>query len=461
MAADHAPESSSAHTPDPGTQFTQAQAELASLVQRAAELRSALAMLEAQRLVAIHEAMVFAVRRADAFVSAHVSPTGRRELARRAVGAELALVWRLSEYTLQRLISESYTICTLLPATLAAMREGVIDAAQARVIAHAVAPLGAEGEVIALADAELAGLARTMAPAKLRHAARRVLERLQLDSVGQRHQRARDARGVQVEAAPDGMAWLSVQMSASDALLIKDRLRRAALAACNDGCESRSPAQVEADLARDLLLHAVPTADGAAAVSSIRPTVHVTVPVLTLLGLDDAPGDLDGYGPIDAEAARRLAAAAPSFTRLLTHPISGAVLDVDRASYRVPADLRRWLQVRDGTCRFPGCTRPALRCEVDHSKDWAAEHGATAHDNLAHLCASHHHLKHETAWSLRHLDGGVLEWTSLTGQAYRTTPVGGLLTSTAPLQSSAASHDSNISCDRRESARRYPAAAPF
>ena len=461
-APDRPPEPSPERTRDPGTPFTQAQVELASLVQQAAELRRALARLEAQRLVAIHEAMVFAVRRADAFVSAHVSPTGRRELARRAVGAELALAWRISEYTLQRLISESYTICTLLPATLAAMRDGVIDAAQARVIAHAVAPLEADGGGIALADAELAGLARTMAPAKLRHAARRVLERLQLDTVGQRHQRARDARVVQVEAAPDGMAWLSVQMSASDAFLIKDRLRRAASAASDDGCESRTPAQLEADLARDLLLHAAPAVDGtAAAVSSIRPTVHVTVPVLTLLGLDDAPGDLDGYGPINAETARQLAAAAPSFTRLLTHPISGAVLDVDRRSYRVPADLRKWLQVRDQTCRFPGCTRPALRCEVDHSSDWAAEHGTTAHDNLAHLCASHHHLKHETAWSLRHLEGGVLEWTSLTGAVHRTTPDGGLLTSTPAVPLPADPLVPSTSCDRRRSARRYPTAAPF
>jgi hypothetical protein len=147
---------------------------------------------------------------------------------------------------------------------------------------------------------------------------------------------------------------------------------------------------------------------------------------MTLLDRTTEPGVLDGYGPIDAETARTLAGAASSFVRLLTHPVTGAVLDVDRTSYRVPADLRRWLQVRDETCRFPGCARAAIRCDLDHSEDWAGQRGTTAHDNLAHLCAAHHHLKHDTAWSLQHLADGVLEWTSLTGAHYRTVPAGSL-----------------------------------
>ena len=31
--------------------------------------------------------------------------------------------------------------------------------------------------------------------------------------------------------------------------------------------------------------------------------------------------------------------------------MSGAVLDVDRTTYKPPADLKRWLEVRDGTVR--------------------------------------------------------------------------------------------------------------
>ncbi|MDR5698546.1 hypothetical protein [Agromyces aerolatus] len=62
--------------------------ELAGLVDASVELRRALVRLDARRFVSIHEAVQFAVRHAQAFVSSHVSPTGRQELARRAVIAE-------------------------------------------------------------------------------------------------------------------------------------------------------------------------------------------------------------------------------------------------------------------------------------------------------------------------------------------------------------------------------------
>jgi hypothetical protein len=444
--------------------FASAQDELAGFVDRAAGLRRAAARVEAERLVSIHEAMECAIRHAGAFVRSCGTGAEERDLARRAVLAELAVACRMSEYSMQRLASEAYTVCTSLPATLAALRAGEVDASQVRVIVDAVSGADLEPDVLARVEGELVALAGSKTPAELRRAAKRVLDQQQAATVAERHARAYAERHVEVEPAHDGMAWLSIALRAGDALLIRDRLRQAARRAGADASEARTGAQLEADLARDLLLSGTFAADRAAdstggadatdfadtadatraagarrgvdersglgvpshgtgaVLAAIRPTVHLTVPVLSLLGMDDTPADLDGYGPIDAETARRLVANAPSLTRVLTHPISGAVLDVDRESYRVPADLRRWLQVRDATCRFPGCTRRAIGCELDHSEDWAADHGATAHDNLAHLCSNHHHLKHETAWSLRQRAGGVIEWTSLTGKRYRTTP---------------------------------------
>lgn len=70
-------------------------------------------------------------------------------------------------------------------------------------------------------------------------------------------------------------------------------------------------------------------------------TVVVTVPGLTLLGRGDEPATLEGCGPIDLDTARRLAGSATSWVRLLTHPVSGAPLVLDRTTYRVPVALRR------------------------------------------------------------------------------------------------------------------------
>ena len=162
----------------------------------------------------------------------------------------------------------------------------------------------------------------------------------------------------------------------------------------------------------------------AGAVRGVRATVLVSVPVLTLLGTpsaNDAPSTLEGYGPISSEVARRLAAHAPSFVRLLTHPETGTVLSVGRERYVVPRDLRLWLRVRDETCRFPGCGRSAANAEIDHTVDWQHE-GATRHDNLAHLCPSHHQLKHRTDWRVHHAGGGTVEWRSPSGRRYRTEP---------------------------------------
>jgi hypothetical protein len=127
--------------------------------------------------------------------------------------------------------------------------------------------------------------------------------------------------------------------------------------------------------------------------------------------------------------AERIAAGAGSWSRVLTHPVTGTVLDHDRTTYAVPADLKRRLRTRDGTCRFPGCQRRAERCDLDHTVAWV-EGGPTAADNLAHLCRHHHVLKHRDGplgrWRVRHRrresPEGVLEWTSPAGRVHVTYP---------------------------------------
>ncbi|MEB0268075.1 HNH endonuclease, partial [Cryobacterium sp. 10I5] len=86
--------------------------------------------------------------------------------------------------------------------------------------------------------------------------------------------------------------------------------------------ETRTLTQIAADVLTDVLIGGV-TPDGIGA--GVAAQVNVTVPVLTLLGKSEEPGYLAGYGPIDPDTARRLAAGAPSFTRLLTHPETGVV----------------------------------------------------------------------------------------------------------------------------------------
>jgi hypothetical protein len=83
--------------------------------------------------------------------------------------------------------------------------------------------------------------------------------------------------------------------------------------------------------------------------------------------------------------------------------------------------MRRWLKARDGRCRWPGCTNPVQRADLDHTQAWV-DGGPTSIANLAHLCRRHHLMKHTTAWRVRQLPGGVLEWTSPLGNIHRDEP---------------------------------------
>jgi hypothetical protein len=253
-----------------------------------------------------------------------------------------------------------------------------------------------------------------LAPARFRAVARSVRERVHKQAVAERHRQAAMHRRVALEVGVDGMSWLSVHLPSDTARRAFAGLDAAARTLL-DTDETRTLDQLRADVAGDLLM-------GAGSGAAVGVSVAVTVPVMTLLGASDEPGSMEGVGPIDAATARRLAADAPSFIRLLTHPVTGAVLSLDRTRYRVPADLRRSLRHRDHTCRFAGCGRPADRCDVDHVTEW--QHGgATAATNLIHLCRHHHRLKSVANWRVESdARTATVTWTSPTGMVTQAEP---------------------------------------
>ncbi len=121
--------------------------------------------------------------------------------------------------------------------------------------------------------------------------------------------------------------------------------------------------------------------------------------------------------PVPDAVARALAAGG-TWRRLVTDPLSGAVIDVGRTRYRPPAALADLVRARDGACTHPGCTVPARRCDLDHITPWSGG-GTTGLDNLTALCRTHHRLKHAPGWTLTRTPGGDLTWTTPTGARYR------------------------------------------
>ncbi|MFE7405197.1 DUF222 domain-containing protein [Isoptericola sp. NPDC057559] len=375
----------------------------------------------------------------------------RGSVAHRALVAEVGCALGVSEHVAAGWLADAQVLASKATATLDALCAGTISYQHAAKLADAVGDLPAS--VAGQVERTVLDRAPGLTAARFGALVRAARDRLHPVPAEVRHEAAALKANVWVDDGADGMSWLTAHLPTPVARAAYDRLHRTAARARTNG-DPRGVGQLRAATLTALLLDdgiASPpveapgpgatagagpgstprTAPGTAPpdlpdplatlARTVRPVVHVTVPVTTLAGAGESPGLLDGTTPVDAETARHLAARAPTLRRLLTEPVTGAMLTVDRRSYTVPADLRAFLTQRDVTCRFPGCRVPARRCDVDHTTAWA-EDGPTDADNLAHLCRRHHTLKHESRWHVEQADHGVLAWTSPRGRTYLTAP---------------------------------------
>ncbi len=333
------------------------------------------------------------------------------------------------------LLNDAEALCETLPATLDALDAGKITRQHADAMIRQAVSLNAD-EVAAF-EAKALPKAICQSPTQFSRAVVKIREGLFPDTITKRRTEAVKERRVDCYGTHDGMGVLAVHapIEVVQSLHNAARLTARALKAAGD---ERTLAQIETDTIIDALMIGftndsdqkpggapgvgVPgvgaSGVGADRLGGIRPTVYVTVPVMTLLGHSDEPGHLDGYGPIDPDVARELAARAPSFTRLLTHPETGAVLSVGRDSYTVPADLKRAVQLRDETCIGIGCDRPATLCDLDHREEW--QHGGqTSLHNIQAACEQHHMIRHNTTWTVTVTDDNDIIWISPLGRTYR------------------------------------------
>ncbi|MCB1290221.1 HNH endonuclease signature motif containing protein [Mycolicibacterium sp.] len=97
--------------------------------------------------------------------------------------------------------------------------------------------------------------------------------------------------------------------------------------------------------------------------------------------------------------------------------------------YRPSTALDEFVRMRDLTCRFPSCDRPAEKCDLDHAIPWPF--GPTQASNIRALCRKHHLMKTfwtgTGGWSDRQYPDGTIVWTSPTCATYTTRPGSRLL----------------------------------
>jgi hypothetical protein len=345
--------------------------------------------------------------------------------------AEVAAAMNLAPMAASFVVSHADTLDSRLPKVAAVLAAGDTDWRTVQLIITRTELV--RDSVIARIDANLAGrIAKWQCWSRKRiiNAVDAAVRALDPDAIRERMRRE-DNRHIDVTALGDGTAKVDGIIATDAAVVFDKRLTELATAVCPD--DPRTIAARRADAMKALaegrrLACACGCDDCPNRTDDQAPASRTIINVIagqqTVIGDSRQPGYMEGYGVIDADQVRDLASEAT--LRLLTEP---AVSPAEALRYQPSAALERWIRMRDLTCRFPGCDRPASACDIDHTIPFnhvdPTRGGRTVAWNLKCMCRQHHRLKtFHDGWHDIQLPDGTIVWTSPTGQTYRTKPGG-------------------------------------
>ncbi|MPV48645.1 hypothetical protein GCG21_01180 [Pseudactinotalea sp. HY160] len=123
--------------------------------------------------------------------------------------------------------------------------------------------------------------------------------------------------------------------------------------------------------------------------------------------------------------------------QIFVRPVIDLETEHEVAGYVAGDVIKDHLHLRDRTCVFPNCARPARACDADHIDPWKTDAqgdpvgGPTCTCNLASLCRRHHRWKTHNhpgqpqgrgSWSYVMLGPGTYYWTGPMGLRFLRTP---------------------------------------
>lgn len=381
---------------------------------------------------------------------------GEAELAVRCAALEAASRLRLTENEVRMLAELATRAQSDLPRVWEAARDGFTSIEHVKAVLSQLPLFTEHVEAVAGFDEVMRDIAISATVAGTRRQARAVADRLVSPTRTQRHAAAFARRHVYVDPAPDGMSWVCALVATERAHGIDRHLTRSVKAMTVEELDGRTSAQARADVFAGLLTGtgdtglpvvsgSVGRVDGVRNVTEVRidagpgigaaatpgrgvktkvlvtipfdrlaPEVQATVrhsPGTGAAGLDlNAEPLIPGAGPIDDATARQLLLDAGAFTRVITDPITGVILDMDRRARFVTRAQREWLTLVHGKCLRDGCERLAIDADIDH---WCGYHGPgrgqTNIGNLDPLCDPDHAVKDTTRLEHRRRDDGSVE----------------------------------------------------
>jgi len=452
------------------------------------------------RFAGVSEAELIGVMCAWDRVEAHAAArklAAIGELARRNLRPEdaeftadqIACALGESRFRADELTGTAGHLGTRLPGTSAALRDGIMSLGKARIITAATGLL--DPAEAAAAEAGVLDRAGQLTPGSLRAAIARAVVEAAPDKARKRRETAARFARVERWAEDSGNAALAGRELPPDQVLAIDdriaaRARELKAAGLDGGMdELRARALLDLLLGQDSRPRQGQGTTPGAAPAGFASRVTLTVPLATLAGLADRPGELSGLGPADPWLARDLARAAacnPKSTWCLTvtdqhgHAVAHGCARPEPKSHRqragpgardgpgfafeATADPRTWRlrtpgpglivtidpvttdpcdhrhqtsrhdpgvklrhlsQVRHATCTSPVCRRPAAQCDHEHNIPYEAG-GRTCLCNTGPKCRHDHRLKQHPRWTVDQLPDGTFRWTTPSGRTYTTEP---------------------------------------
>ncbi|KLO26298.1 hypothetical protein ABW16_20400 [Mycolicibacter heraklionensis] len=346
-----------------------------------------------------------------------------------AVAAEVAAALRISQGLAASRLRYARAMREQLPQVAQVFQAGDIDIRLFQTMVYRTG-LITDREVLAAVDAQLAAQVvrwPSLTMNRLAGKIDKIVAKADADAVRRRKERQAEREILFGDYVEGGLSEIQGSLFSVDARAVDKALDALAATVCEH--DPRTRAQRRADAMGALAARADRlgcrcgrsdcAAGGRPGASPV--VIHVIAEQATLDGTGEAAGSLvEADGLIPPELVAELARSARLVA--LVHPA-----DAPPESGYVPSKaLADFVRCRDLTCRWPGCDRPALDCDIDHTIP-RGDGGLTHPSNLKCYCRTHHLVKTFWGWRDQQLPDGTVILTSPSGQTYVTTPGSSLL----------------------------------
>jgi hypothetical protein len=347
---------------------------------------------------------------------------------------ELAAALGLSADSGRNLVAQALELAHRLPKVWKRVQDGSLAPWRAKRIAEATLDLSMEAATFV--DAQVAPFAHKTGVAQTQRLVDEAIARFMPEAAAEQRERAAEQRYFTIDhdqVSFAGTSRVHGELDLADALDLEDAVRRGAeqlKALGNEESLDVRRSLAVGMLARGQQSLEYDTADAPAGREVVL-HVHLSEDALSS-GDPRAPASIDNAGR-HIVTAGQVADWCGTAGKVTVKPVIDLAATIESSGYQPSEALAELVRLRDRTCVFPHCHRPASSCDLDHIIAWS-KGGRTHSWNLACLCRKHHRLKTHGGWTYTMIEPGTYLWRSPRGQTWLRDPSGTTDLTTPPAE---------------------------